>query len=62
MGSFSGCPYISAYLEDDDDILAETLNLAEEGAIDALENLMDDNIYIFQGLVDSIVPWSNNVK
>ena len=58
MGSFSGCPYISAYADDDDAIFAETVKLAEEGVIDPIENLMDDKIYIFQGLVDSIVPWS----
>ena len=58
MGSFSGCPYISAYLDNDDDILAETINLGESGAIDPLENLLEDKIFIYQGLVDTIVPWS----
>jgi len=57
MGSFSGCPYLSAYVDNDKDILATTVNLAEEGAIDPLENILEDKIFIYQGLVDSIVPW-----
>merc|ERR1712215_486750 len=57
VGSFSGCPYISAYLDNDEDIITETLILAEQGLIDSIENLVNDKIFIFQGLLDTIVPW-----
>ena len=58
MGSFSGCPYVSAYIDNDEDILAETFKLAEEGAIDPLDNIAGDKVFIYQGVIDSIVPWS----
>ena len=58
MGCFCGCPYILACLDNDDDILAKTINLADAGSIDPLENMLEDKIFIYQGIVDTIVPWS----
>ena len=61
MGSFSGCPYLSAHVYNDEDILAEALYLAHEGAIDPLENILGDKIFIYQGLLDTVVPWGKYV-
>ena len=38
----------------DDAIYEETLQLADAGLIDSLENMNIDNVYIFQGTLDSI--------
>ena len=58
MGSVAGAPYISSYLADED-ILTKTLALAEQGLIDPVNNMEQDNIFIFQGLIDTVVPWGN---
>ena len=38
----------------DDAIYEETLQLADAGLIDSLENMNNDKVYIFQGTLDSI--------
>ena len=35
----------------------EAFGLSTAGRIDNIENLKNDQVYIFQGLLDSIVPW-----
>ncbi len=57
MASLAGAPYVSVYEATDDEILEVTRTMESEGLIDSLENMRDDNIYIFQGLVDTITPW-----
>ena len=57
MASLAGAPYISVWEATDEEILQTTQIFANDGLIDGLENMADDNIYIFQGLVDTITPW-----
>jgi len=60
VGVFSGCPYLSGAVGFNvEDILAATRQLAADQAIDPLEGLQGDQVYIFQGIQDPIVPWSN---
>ena len=61
MASLAGAPYVSVYEATDDEILEITRSLADNGLIDGVENLRDDNIYIFQGLVDTITPWCESL-
>ena len=51
-GIFAGCPYLYGDIE-----LAS--NFSDEGLIDDLKYLDrdDSKVYIFQGIVDPIVPW-----
>ena len=57
MASLAGAPYVSVWDATDEEILEVTRSMAGEGLIDDLENMREDNIYIFQGLVDTITPW-----
>ena len=57
MASLAGAPYLSVWDATDDQILENTHTLADLGLIDSLENMERDNIYIYQGLVDTITPW-----
>ena len=57
MASLAGAPYLSVWDATDEEILQTTQIFANDGLIDGLENMADDNIYIFQGLVDTITPW-----
>ena len=57
MASLAGAPYASVYEATDDEIRELAEIFATEGLIDGLENIESDNIYIFQGLLDSITPW-----
>ena len=57
MASLAGAPYASVWDATDDEILELTHTFAQDGLIDSLENMSEDNIYIFQGLVDTITPW-----
>ena len=57
MASLAGAPYLSVWDASDEEILQTTQIFANDGLIDGLENMADDNIYIFQGLVDTITPW-----
>ena len=57
MASLAGAPYVSVYEATDDEIRELTETFANNGLIDGLENIENDNIYIFQGLLDSITPW-----
>ena len=61
MASLAGAPYVSVFESTDDEILEITRSLADNGLIDGVENLRDDNIYIFQGLVDTITPWCESL-
>ena len=59
MGTFAGAPYLSMFSSNmtDEEIVLETLRLAEEGLIDPVENMREDSVLIFQGILDTIVPW-----
>ena len=57
MASLAGAPYLSVWDATDDQILENAHTLADLGLIDSLENMERDNIYIYQGLVDTITPW-----
>ena len=57
MGSFAGAPYLSANLDTDRQIQKKTLELAAQGLIDPVEKMEQDNVYIYQGLLDTITPW-----
>ena len=57
MGSVAGAPYLSAYEVTEAGILDQTLLLADQGLIDPVENLKYDQVFIFQGLIDTVVPW-----
>ena len=61
MASLAGAPYVSIYEATDEEILEMAQSLASNGLIDSLENMRDDNIYIFQGLVDTITPWCKSL-
>ena len=39
-----------------EDLYQETLTLAEAGLIDPVENMSEDQVYIFTGTLDSVVP------
>ena len=76
VGVFSGCPYLSGAVGFNvgtefpigscmwqvEDILVATRQLAAAQAIDPLEELQDDPVYIFQGIQDPIVPWSKPLQ
>ena len=55
MGAFAGIRYIQDV--SDGDIASLTNSLASQGLIDPVENISNDNIYIFHGQADSVVPW-----
>lgn len=57
VGSVSGAPYLSMYEATDLGIIDQTLILAAEGVIDPVDSIKHDNVYIFQGLLDTITPW-----
>jgi len=57
VGAFAGAPYLYTSLPSDEAIYEETLGLADAGRIDPVENIRDDQVYIFHGTLDSIVPW-----
>merc|ERR1711962_258399 len=61
MGSFSGCPYLSGsdIGFDVDGIVTATRDLAASGSIDPVDEMARDQVFIFQGHKDPIVPWSN---
>ena len=44
------------------DIYQETLALAEAGLIDPVENMREDQVYIFTGTLDSVVPPGMNLQ
>ena len=57
MGSFDGPPYLSKFATTEQEMYEGTLGLSSAGKIDNIDNLKNDQVYIFQGLLDSIVPW-----
>ena len=60
MASVAGAPYLSAYEVTEAGILDQTLELADQGLIDPVDNLKYDQVFIFQGLIDTVVPWGEN--
>merc|ERR1712183_668858 len=60
MGAFAGIRYIQDV--SDGDIASLTNSLASQGLIDPVENISNDNIYIFHGQADSVVPWEQASK
>jgi len=59
MGSVEGSTYLSYAVESESQIMEQTRYLESQGLIDSLDNIKNDNIYLFHGLLDSIVPWEN---
>ena len=57
MGSVEGSTYLSYAVESESQIMEQTRYLESQGLIDSLDNIKNDNIYLFHGLLDSIVPW-----
>ena len=59
MASVAGAPYLPALT----DLLRleETLILEAGGLIDPVKNMENDNIYIFQGLLDMFLPWGKPI-
>ena len=57
MGSFDGPPYLSKFATTEQEMYEGTLGLSSAGKIDNIDNLKNDQVYIFQGLLDSVVPW-----
>ena len=56
MGSVSGTAYLTGFYWTDIEVaVEETLRLEEEGLIDHVANLEEDNVYIWQGYLDTIV-------
>jgi len=60
VGAFAGIRYIQDV--SDGDIASLTRSLASQGLIDPVENISNDNIYIFHGQADSVVPWDQAGK
>jgi len=56
VGAFAGSPYLRDSAPSDEAIYQETLGLADAGRIDPVENMRADQVYIFHGTLDSIVP------
>ena len=57
MGSVEGSPYLFNTHQSEQETMEQTLMLADQGLIDPVENIKQDNIYLFHGLDDSIVPY-----
>ena len=59
MGSVAGAMYLSVWSDGtyDDAIYDATNELADAGLIDSVENMNNDKLYIFQGILDSITPF-----
>jgi len=58
---FAGAPYLTGGPDLNggasvEDLYQETLALAEAGLIDPVENMREDQVYIFTGTLDSVVP------
>ena len=56
MGSVAGAMYLSVWSDGtyDDAIYDATNELADAGLIDSVDNMNNDKVYIFQGILDSI--------
>ena len=57
MGVFAGLPYLATSGLSEADKYDEVDGLAQAGLIDPVENMRNDNVYIFHGKADSIVPF-----
>ena len=57
VGTFSGCPYLSAGLEAVPDMVEQARLLATAGLIDPVEQLAEAAVLVYNGLRDTIVPW-----
>jgi len=56
VGTFAGLSYLAKSGLETTSKYTEVDNLALAGLIDPVENLKNDNVYIFQGKIDSVVP------
>merc|ERR550517_1248374 len=56
VGTFAGLSYLAKSGLETTSKYAEVDNLALAGLIDPVDNLKNDNVYIFQGKIDSVVP------
>ena len=57
VGVFAGLPYLTASGLSGPGLQAEVSRLAGAGLIDPVENLAGDNVYIWHGQRDSVVPF-----
>merc|ERR1711936_1240945 len=58
VGVFAGLPYLATSGLSEADKSDEVDGLALAGLIDPVENMRNDNVYIFHGKADSIVPFA----
>jgi len=58
VGVFAGLPYLATSGLSEADKSDEVDGLAQAGLIDPVENMRNDNVYIFHGKADSIVPFA----
>ena len=59
VAPFAGAPYLTGELTGSpstDELHQKTLALADAGLIDPVENMRGDQVYIFTGTLDSVVP------
>lgn len=61
VAPFAGAPYLTGRWEvtgspSTDELHQKTLALADAGLIDPVENMRGDQVYIFTGTLDSVVP------
>ena len=57
MGAVESGPPLSWLVEEDDVLWEQIQSLAASGQIDPIDNMLDHNVYIFQGTLDSVVPF-----
>ena len=57
MGAVEGGPPLSWFEETDEGLWEQMQSLAAGGQIDPISNMADHNVYIFQGTLDSVVPF-----
>ena len=57
MGAVESGPPLSWLVEEDNVLWEQIQSLAASGQIDPIDNMLDDNVYIFQGTLDSVVPF-----
>ena len=57
MGAVEGGPPLSWFEDTDEGLWEQMQSLAAGGQIDPISNMADHNVYIFQGTLDSVVPF-----
>jgi len=62
MGAVESGPPLSWLVEEDNVLWEQIQSLAASGQIDPIDNMLDDNVYIFQGTLDSVVPFYRGIR